>query len=54
MVDRIKQKYLKVIDFYTESEKPDQVKAAKRELQEVLRVSNEMMGIVNIPLSSCP
>ena len=33
-------KYLRVIDFYTESDKPEQIKAGKRELQEVLRVAH--------------
>lgn len=30
VVERMKQKYLRVIDFYTESEKPEQIQAAKR------------------------
>lgn len=50
----MEDKYLRVIDFYTESDKPDQIKAAKRELQEVLRVSHEMKTIANIKMADCP
>lgn len=33
IINRMREKYLRVIDFYTESNKPDQVKAAKEQLQ---------------------
>lgn len=54
VIERIKEKYLKVIDFYTESEKADQVQVAKRELQEVLRVIFEMYIIANVTMEGCP
>jgi hypothetical protein len=44
----MKEKYLRVVDFYTESNKPEQVKAAKEQLQEILRVIHAMTVINSV------
>lgn len=54
IIRRMRDKYLRVVDFYTESDKPDQVKAAKHELQEVLKVINTMKIIYSLNLDDVP
>ena len=44
----MKEKYVRVIDFYTEAQKPDQVELAKKEFQEVLRILSEVEIIYNL------
>jgi hypothetical protein len=48
IITRMKEKYLRVVDFYTESNKPEQVKAAKEQLQEILRVIHAMTVINSV------
>lgn len=50
----MKDKYLRVIDFYTEGQKPEYVSAAKDQLQEVLRVIHDMQLINSIKLEDFP
>ena len=42
ILSRMRSKYAKVIDFYTEAKNPEQVILAKKEFQEVLRINHEV------------
>ena len=44
------QKYVKVIEFYTESKNSEQVMLAKKELQQILRVKSEVNGFFDVQL----
>ena len=48
---RMKEKYVKVIDFYTEAKKEDQVDLGKKEMQEVLRILFEVETIYGLDIS---
>jgi hypothetical protein len=50
----MREKYLRVIDFYTESNKPEQVKVAKEQLQEILKVINSMTIINSLTIEELP
>lgn len=54
IIRRMRDKYLRVVDFYTESDKPDQVQAAKSELQEVLKIIHTMGKIYSLSIESVP
>lgn len=54
IITRMREKYLRVIDFYTESNKPEQVNAAKEQLQEILRVIHAMEVIHQVQLDDIP
>ena len=45
---RMKQKYVKVIEFYTEAQNKEQVVLAKNEIQELIRVFTDMHTVMNI------
>ena len=46
----MKEKYVKVIDFYTEAKKEDQVELGKKEMQEVLRILFEVETIYGLEI----
>ena len=43
-------KYQKVVEFYTEAKNPEQVKLAKNQFQEVLRVKAEIKALFDVEL----
>jgi hypothetical protein len=47
---RMKQKYVKVIEFYTEAQNKEQVVLAKNEIQELIRVFADMQTVMNIKI----
>ena len=50
ILKRMKEKYVRVIDFYTEAQKTDQVELAKKEFQEVLRICSEVESIYKLEI----
>lgn len=42
ILQRMLNKYCRVVEFYTEAKNPEQVNLAKKELQEVLRIHHEV------------
>jgi hypothetical protein len=52
IITRMREKYLS--DFYTESNKPEQVKVAKEQLQEILKVINSMTIINSLTIEELP
>ena len=49
-MERMKQKYVKVIEFYTEAQNKEQVALAKNEIQELIRVFAYMHTVMNITI----
>lgn len=49
ILDRMISKYVKVIEFYTETN-PEQINLAKKEFQEVLRIQSEVKGLFEVEL----
>ena len=47
---RMKQKYVKVIEFYTEAQNKEQVVLAKRQIEELIRIFTEMNTIMSIEI----
>jgi hypothetical protein len=43
----MRQKYVKVIEFYTEAQNHEQIQLAKNEIQELQKVFSEMAEIIN-------
>ena len=50
ILERMMEKYVKVIEFYTEAKNSEQVFLAKREFQEVLRVRCEVDRLFQVEL----
>lgn len=48
ILERMREKYVKVIEFYTEAQNKEQVALAKKEMQELLRVFAEMEVIIQV------
>ena len=46
----MKQKYVKVIEFYTEAQNKEQVSLAKKQIQELIRVFADMNTIMNLTI----
>lgn len=47
----MRAKYIRIIDFYTEAQKAEEVSLAKKEFQEVLRVLYETQTIYNLRIT---